>query len=142
MAETYTGTCFCGAVEVQAKGEPRVTGYCHCRSCRVHSGQPVSIFTLWKTGDVTITRGEEHVAGVNRTGMTDRRFCTRCGGHVMVDHPTLGLRDIRPGILSTLTVRPTVHVNYAETVFPMHDGLPKLRDMTPQFGGSGELMEE
>ena len=31
-----------------------------------------------------------------------------------------------------------MHVNYAETVLPMRDGLTKLRDFPKEFGGSGE----
>jgi hypothetical protein len=35
-----------------------------------------------------------------------------------------------------------VHVNYAETVLPMRDGLPKLKDFPSEFGGSGETVLE
>ncbi|HEY5412209.1 MAG TPA: hypothetical protein VIJ94_15925 [Caulobacteraceae bacterium] len=34
------------------------------------------------------------------------------------------------------------HVNYAETVLPMHDGLPKFRDFPAAFGGSDEMVAE
>jgi hypothetical protein len=49
--------------------------------------------------------------------------------------------------LSTATVpcvpfRPGVHVNYAETVLPMKDGLPKLKDFPAEFGGSGTVVPE
>ena len=33
-------------------------------------------------------------------------------------------------------------LTYAETVLPIKDGLPKFKDMPPEFGGSGELMPE
>jgi hypothetical protein len=35
-----------------------------------------------------------------------------------------------------------LHVNYAETVLPIRDGLPKLKDFPAEFGGSGETMAE
>jgi hypothetical protein len=35
-----------------------------------------------------------------------------------------------------------VHINYAETVLPMRDGLTKLKDFPAEFGGSGEAMAE
>jgi hypothetical protein len=41
-----------------------------------------------------------------------------------------------------LTFRPTVHLNYAETVLPMKDGLPKLKDFPVEAGGSGEAIPE
>jgi hypothetical protein len=31
-----------------------------------------------------------------------------------------------------------VHVNYAETVLRMKDGLPKLKDFPAELGGSGQ----
>jgi hypothetical protein len=40
MAQTHTGNCFCGEVELEVTGEPKVMGYCHCSSCR--SAGPVS----------------------------------------------------------------------------------------------------
>ena len=59
---TYTGECFCGAVHLEVSGEPEVSGYCHCRSCRSWSGGPVNAFTLWKPDNVRVTVGAEQVA--------------------------------------------------------------------------------
>jgi hypothetical protein len=44
--------------------------------------------------------------------------------------------------IPTLAFAPAVHVNYAETVLPMRDGLPKLKDFPSEFGGSGELVSD
>ena len=44
--------------------------------------------------------------------------------------------------IPTLDFVPGVHVNYAETVLPMRDGLPKLKDFPAEFGGSGEAVPE
>jgi hypothetical protein len=35
-----------------------------------------------------------------------------------------------------------VHLNYEETVLPMRDGLPKLKDFPAAIGGFGETMPE
>ena len=35
-----------------------------------------------------------------------------------------------------------VHLNYEETVLPMRDGLPKLKDFPAHAGGSGETLPE
>jgi len=43
---------------------------------------------------------------------------------------------------SDTALRPGVHINYAETVLPMRDGLPKLKDFPAEFGGSGEEIAE
>ena len=138
----HTGSCFCGAVEVQVTGAPEGMGYCHCRSCRSWSGGPVNAFTLWKPEAVQITSGAQHVATFEKTPMSQRKYCAECGGHLMTNHPTLGLVDVFAATLPTLPFTPGVHVNYAETVLPMRDGLPKLKDFPAELGGSGEMIAE
>ena len=99
-------------------------------------------FTLWKRENVKVTKGAEFLGRFNKTEFSDRRFCTRCGGHVMVDHPTLGLTDVHASTIPTLAFKPSVHLNYAETVLPIRDGLPKLKDFPASVGGSGEMVPE
>ena len=139
---TYTGSCFCGAVEVAAEGEPVGMGYCHCRSCRSWSGGPVNAFTLWPPQTVTVTKGAEHVATFAKTEISDRQYCDKCGGHLMTRHPTLGVVDIFSATLPDLAFAPGLHINYAETVLPMKDGLPKFKDFPTDFGGSGDTIPE
>jgi hypothetical protein len=142
MADTHTGRCYCGAIEIEASGEPVNMGYCHCDNCRRYSGGPVNGFTLWKPENVRVTKGEEFLGKFKSSEMSDRRYCTKCGGNVLVEHATLGLIDVPAGVLPTLTFSPTVHLNYEETVLPMRDGLPKLKDFPAAIGGSGATMPE
>ena len=139
---TYRGECFCGAVALEASGEPEGMGFCHCRSCRSWSGGPVNAFTLWKPDAVRVTRGEDDLVSFSKTEISDRAYCRQCGGHLMTRHPTLGLIDIFAATLPDLDFQSGVHVNYAETVLPMKDGLPKFRDFPTDFGGSGEMVGE
>ena len=141
MAEKYSGTCYCGAVEIEASGDPLDMGYCHCNECRRYSTAPFSIFTLWKPESVKITKGADSLGKFKSSDLSDRRYCTKCGGHVMLDHPTLSLADVRVP-LSNFTFKPTVHLNYEEKVLPIKDGLPKLRDFPKEIGGSGETLPE
>jgi hypothetical protein len=60
----------------------------------------------------------------------------------MTDHPTFGLTDVYAATLPTLAFAPALHVNYAETVLPIRDGLPKLKDFPSELGGSGETLPE
>jgi len=139
---THKGECFCGAVQVEATGEPEAMGYCHCRSCRSWSASPVNAFTLWKPNAVKVTAGAEHAGMFQKTAASERKYCKKCGGHLMTNHPSLGLVDVYAATLPTLTFSPGVHVNYAETVLPMRDGLPKFKDFSAEFGGSGEQIAE
>lgn len=139
---TYQGACFCGGVEVEVSGAPAAMGYCHCSSCRAWSAAPVTAFSLWNPADVRIVSGAGNVGAFTKNPSSERFYCTRCGGHLMTRHPGLGLTDVYPAILKGLAFAPGVHVNYAETVLPMRDGLPKLKDFPSEFGGSGETMTE
>jgi hypothetical protein len=139
---TYTGECFCGAVQLEAAGEPEGMGYCHCRSCRSWSGGPVNAFTLWKPGAVQVTAGAEYIGTFQKTALSQRQYCRKCGGHLMTNHPPLGLVDVFAATLPALKFSPGVHVNYVETVLPMRDGLPKFKDFPAEFGGSGDQTAE
>ena len=142
MSGSYSGACFCGAVEITVAGEPNAMGYCHCRSCRSWSGGPVNAFSLWPPAAVQVTRGAEHVATFAKTAMSERQYCKLCGGHLMARHPPLDMVDVFSATIPGLAFKPGVHVNYAETVLPMKDGLPKLKDFPKEFGGSGEMAPE
>ena len=141
-APPQRGTCFCGAVQIEVTGEPVEMGYCHCSSCRSYSGAPLMAFILFKEGDVRIAHGAEHVGRFNKSGPSERRFCTKCGGHLMTFHPDFGFADVHAAVLPAIPFEPSIHLNYAETVLPVRDGLPKLKDFPTHAGGSGALLPE
>jgi len=138
----YKGKCFCGAVEITVAGEPVGAGYCHCGSCRSWSAAPLNAFTLWKTDTVTVTKGEQKIGSYQKTERSQRKWCTTCGGHLFTAHPQWNLIDVYAATIPEFPFKPGVHVNYAETVLHMKDGLPKLRDFPRELGGSGEPVPE
>jgi hypothetical protein len=142
MAEQHKGKCFCGEVAIEVTGAPEGMGYCHCESCRSWSGGPVNAFSLWKPDAVKVTKGQGSLATFAKTPGSERKFCTKCGGHVMTNHPGLGLVDVFAATIPTLAFVPGLHVNYAETVLRMTDGLPKMKDFPKEFGGSGDVVAE
>ncbi len=142
MTSTHQGSCFCGAVRLEVSGDPEAMGYCHCRSCQSWSGGPVNAFTLWPPGSVRVLDGEEHIRTFVKNPQSERRYCGKCGGHLMTNHPPFGLVDVFAATIPTLDFKPALHVNYADTVLPIRDGLPKLRDFPKELGGSGESMPE
>ncbi len=142
MTTTHKGECFCGTVKIEVTGNPEAMGYCHCRSCQSWSAAPVNAFTLWKPEAVRVTAGAEHVGTYQKTPVSQRQYCKKCGGHLMTNHPPLGLIDVYAATIPDLKFTPGVHVNYEDTVLRMRDGLPKLKDFPKEFGGSGEMMAE
>jgi len=149
MSSQYKGSCFCGAVEFALTGEPAAMAYCHCGSCRHWSAGPVNAFTLWSPGSFEIIKGADNLAAYdkiaateNSPGPSNRKWCKTCGGHVYIDHPGMGVVDIPAPLIEGLDFQPGFHVHYQESVHPMHDGLPKFRDLPSEAGGSGEELPE
>ncbi len=140
--KSYSGRCFCGAVEIVATGEPEAMGYCHCASCRHWSAGPVNAFTLWQPQSVRVTKGGEHVEGYQKSDTSVRKFCELCGGHLYTEHPTWGVTDVYAALLPDFKYVPALHVNYQESVLRIRDGLPKYKDMPAEMGGSGDLLPE
>ena len=72
------GGCLCGAVRFITTGEPKGVYWCHCQSCRKHTGAPVSVFVAFDCDAYRVTKGE--VSKFDSTpGKTRRGFCARCG---------------------------------------------------------------
>lgn len=135
--KTYQGSCFCGAVQFTVSGEPTGMGYCHCESCRSWSAGPVNAFTLWKPEAVRIAQGEDRIGTYNKTPHSFRKWCKTCGGHVFTEHPGMGLTDVYAAVIPDFPFQAGIHVNYQESRLPIRDGLPKLKDMPQEMGGSG-----
>jgi hypothetical protein len=138
----FEGTCFCGAVEIRVTGSPEAMGFCHCASCRHWSAAPVNAFTLWRPGATSIQRGAEELGAYSRTEHSIRKWCKRCGGHVLTEHPGVGLIDVSAATLPGMAFRPALHVHYAEAVLRIRDGLPKQQGLPKEMGGSGVLLPE
>lgn len=143
MSETsYQGSCFCGAVQFTVSGAPVAMGYCHCESCRHWSASPVNAFSLWQPDSVKITQGADNIGSYHKTTQSYRKWCKTCGGHIFSEHPGMGLTDVYAGVLPGLPFRPGLHVHYGETVLRIRDGLPKIKDMPAEMGGSGVTVDE
>jgi hypothetical protein len=60
----------------------------------------------------------------------------------MTQHPLWNLVDVYTATIPEFRHQPAVHVNYQETVLPLRDGLPKMKDLPKEMGGSGETIPE
>jgi hypothetical protein len=138
----HSGGCFCGAVRISVSGEPAAMGYCHCESCRSWSAAPVNAFTLWKPEAVKVTHGADKIGSYAKTPASHRKWCKSCGGHLFTDHPGMGLVDVYAATIPGFPFRAGLHVNYQETKLPIHDGLPKMKDVPMEMGGSGIVIAE
>ena len=142
MSATYKGACFCGAVEIEVSGASAAQGYCHCSDCRSWSAGPVNAFTLWPPDAVAVTKGADRLGTFNKTENSGRQWCLDCGGHVMTLHPGMGLTDVYAATIPDFKFKPERHVFYGESVLSIKDGLPKMKDVPAEMGGSGETLPE
>ena len=99
---------------------------------------------MWHVESVKVVAGAEHVGTFHKTpdSISHRQYCVLCAGHLMIHHPVYEMFDIFPATIPGLKFTPSVHVHYSETVLPIHDGLPKYKDLPADFGGSDELVDE
>jgi hypothetical protein len=77
VSDRIEGGCLCGAVRYVATVEPIDVAWCHCQSCRKHSGAPVSVFVAVRREAYTVTKGE--VTRFNSSPGRWQGFCARCG---------------------------------------------------------------
>jgi hypothetical protein len=77
VTDQFEGGCLCGAVRFVATGEPESVAWCHCQSCRKHSGAPVSVFAAFKHAAYVVTKGK--ITKFNSSPGRWRGFCAKCG---------------------------------------------------------------
>ena len=142
MSNKYEGQCFCGEVEISVTGNAAAMGFCHCESCRHWSAGPINAFSLWPPENVKVVKGAELLETFAKTDASHRKWCKNCGGHVMTEHPEMGMVDVYAAILPDLKFEPEVHVFYGEKVVSVKDGLPKMADVPEEMGGSGNTLPE
>ncbi len=125
----FTGGCMCGAVRYEASGDPISVIFCHCESCRKHTGAPVVALAGFKLEQVRFTLGER--ATYESTPGVQRGFCGRCGTPLTWegDGDELGpLIEIHVGTTDDPNkLAPQLHVHYAERIpwFEVSDALPR-----------------
>ena len=121
------GHCLCGQLRFVAKGEPKWVAYCHCASCRRHTGSPVACFVNFPLARVSFSGARatfESSPGVTRS------HCAACGTPIAYETAR------RPGeidlYLNAFDVperfEPQVHVHFAEHLpwFDTRDDKPRL----------------
>ena len=89
--DKVTGGCLCGAVRIEARGQPTRVGICHCRDCRKHHGALFYAAAMFPADAVTVTGETRDWKG--------RHFCPTCGGSVFARAP--GEVEIHLGSLDT-----------------------------------------
>ena len=85
--KSHTGGCMCGAVRYRAAGEPKFVAYCHCHSCRKHTGAPVVMWVAFDPEQVKWTHGDRKLYRSSQSAK--RGFCGDCGTPLTWEAPSL-----------------------------------------------------
>ena len=74
--EVRTGSCLCGAVTYEVRGEPYQAGHCHCTTCRKLTGSNFSATANWHAGQFKMQGELQTYDG--------RSFCSKCGSRLFL----------------------------------------------------------
>jgi hypothetical protein len=124
----HGGHCLCGAVKFRMNADPLWVSYCHCESCRRHTGSAAATFAGFAENTVSFTEGMPKQ--FESSPEVWRSFCGRCGSPISYRaarfageiHFYIGAMD-RPE-----QYVPQAHVHYGERVpwFDTKDELPRF----------------
>ena len=123
-ARIIDGGCLCGAIRYRAIGKQIGSGYCHCKSCRHHTGAPVVAFVVFSKKQVKWLKGNR-IRYQSSQGKF-RSFCRNCGTSLTFEDDELVEFHV-----STLDnpneCHPNEHTHYREKItwFELCDNLPK-----------------
>jgi len=126
MSDTRTASCNCGAIRIEARGQPVRVGLCHCTTCRKATGGPFTANGVWRADDVTV-----HGGTASWKDMTvSRHFCVSCGS------PLFGAFDDEIAIgLGAFDVAPTDLVPTYELYTTRRETWCRVITPTEEFAG-------
>jgi hypothetical protein len=122
----HTGSCFCGAVRYEVRGEIGPAYYCHCSRCRKISGSAFSANAVVRSSEFVVVQGHDWLKAITSDTGVNRIFCSNCGSSILVSQGDQ--MRLRLGTLDTpLAEGPKMHIYVASKVdwFEIHDDLPQ-----------------
>jgi hypothetical protein len=109
----HKGSCLCGAVTFQVRGDLAGPDACHCRQCRKQSGHYFASTDVSRA-NVTI-HGEDNVTWYQSSAKARRGFCSICGSSLFWDPMARDWIGIAMGAFDAPTeTKLAVHIFVAE----------------------------
>ena len=96
-----TGSCLCQAVAYEVDAAPGPFVHCHCRTCqKAHASAFSSVMPVPRQSFRWV-RGEDLLSSYESSPGKFRRFCSRCGSHVIAERVNQQNVLLRLGCLDT-----------------------------------------
>ena len=124
----HTGSCLCGAVKYEIRGEFGPAYFCHCSNCRKASGSAFAANVVVDADDFVLVQGEASLRSYRSSEKLQRLFCADCGSPIASRRDDVAQVRVRLGTLDTpLATGPGAHIFVASKAdwFQIHDALPQ-----------------
>ncbi|MFL1406849.1 GFA family protein [Marinobacter sp. M1N3S26] len=133
--EHYTGSCLCGGIQYEIRGELAPVQICHCQQCRKAQGAALVTNIPVPTDQFSMTQGEDLLKVFESSPGKQRVFCNRCGSPILSRLESLpGVVRIRAGTLDgepPLRLMDHAYVGSKASWWPIIDDLPRLEGGRP-----------
>lgn len=136
----FRGSCLCGAVRYEVDRLDRPIGHCHCATCRKAHASAYATTAGVLREHFRWTAGEAGLRDYESSPGKRRRFCTRCGTHLVAERdewPYVILRvatlDEDPGERPALHIWTSHRVPWLEGERPLEGegGIPAYAEWPP-----------
>ena len=110
---TLHGSCLCGSVAFEARGEATRFYYCHCQRCRKATGSGHATNLFLQPGSLKYLQGEDLVRSfkVPEAARFRNVFCSQCGSRVPWQPPGSDMVVIPAGSLNEEPAfKPQAHI--------------------------------
>lgn len=126
----HQGSCFCGAVKYEVKGEIGPITLCHCASCRKLNGTAFWAVASVEAANFHIVAGRETIVDFQSSPGVYRTFCGRWGSRLFgrIEGPSETIRLCIGALDTPVSAKPTAHIFVADKAewFDIHDELPQF----------------
>lgn len=135
-----TGSCLCGNIQYEIRGELGPGFYCHCSRCRKAGGSAFASNVVVAADEFVIVDGKDSLKTFSTAEGVHRVFCGNCGSPIISRRDALpDIVRVRMGTLDTsVPLGPGAHI-YVASKAPwhrIHDGLPQYAERPPAGGGT------
>ncbi|TEW45105.1 GFA family protein [Psychromonas algicola] len=115
MANIHSGSCLCGNVKFEIKGEFKRFFFCHCSRCRKISGSAHCANLFAPGAKLTWLSGEDKVSFYRLEGSNfSRNFCSTCSSVLPIHAKTRDIIVVPAGCLDTdVDIQPQAHIHTA-----------------------------
>lgn len=122
----HRGSCLCGAVRFEVKGDLKPPSACHCTQCRKWTGHHEAGTDVPR--DQITLHGEDNVTWYQSSEKARRGFCRTCGSSLFWDPINRDWMGISMGAFDTPTeTQLALHIYVKEKgdYYEIRDGLPQ-----------------